>query len=174
MAGVEESPHHVDVLASSQRLVESADCSQGFGPYHECRGRHVADASTRSDPSLLGAEVERGSSRLVLRQRRRANRRRDARRDERDPRVAEMRQHCIEPIVVEVDVGIDERDERGADLGETGVARRGRPLVRREADDASSTMITSGCDPAMVHGTLNAGTTIVTLAAVSCDFVGIG
>ena len=69
MAGVDQPPHHVDVLAGAQRFVEPTDRPQCVDPHHQRRGGDVADASAGSDASLLGPEVERRSRRLVERQR---------------------------------------------------------------------------------------------------------
>ena len=124
MAGFDQSPHQIDVLACPHRLVEPADRSQCIDAHQQRRGRHVADARAGGDATRLGTEVERRSRNSYCSNVVEPSTDDDPRGDERDQRVAEVRQQRVEPIVADVDVGIDERNERGGDFGETGIASR--------------------------------------------------
>ena len=45
-----------------------------------------------------------------------------------------MRQQAVQPIVLQLDVGVDECDEGCGHLGETGVARRAGPGIALQTD----------------------------------------
>ena len=143
MAGLDQPPHEVDVLAHPHRFVEAADRPDRVGAGKQGRRRHVADPGAGSDPGRFASEVERRANCLVPGERRRTALRGDPRRDKCDPWITEVGEQRVEPIVGEIHISVDEGNELRAHLVEPSVARRGRTAVGRQADRAVATASSS-------------------------------
>ena len=59
VAGIDQAPHHVDVLASAQRFVEPTDRPQHLRSHDQRRAGHVADAGSGRYSCRLVTEVQR-------------------------------------------------------------------------------------------------------------------
>ena len=190
----DEPPDGVDVLAEAQLAVEPVDRAQRLGPHDDRRRRHVAQRGSpvRSVPARGRGRAASGPARsaatgpapgaLATRGR-----------DEADALVGEVGEQAVEPAGLEPDVGVDERDERGVDRAEAGVAGDGRAGVGAQAEhagagtavtggsEASSTAMTTATpgqqrtiSASAVSPSTRAGTTTVTSAAVNGDLAGRG
>jgi len=119
-SGLVEAPHQVDVLAETQRLVESADGIEGLRSHHDHRRRHVAHPRPRADACRLAAQVEW-----------RARFSGHPRRHQAHPGIVEVGEQRNEPVVGrrQLHVGVHERHERARHEWSGGVAGGGRSAV---------------------------------------------
>ena len=128
-----ETPDRVDVFAAAQRLVETADFVEGLLAHDEGGGGDIADACAGDDAGRLRPEVERRVTLLVAGDATVAGvgggSAGDAWGDESDPWVVEVPEQTVEPSAVQLDVGVDERDDRRLGRTQPGVTRRRRPGV---------------------------------------------
>ncbi len=136
-SGLGHAPHEIDVLPDAHEVVEPADRTDGLGPAQDRGGGDVADTRTGLHRAGTWPEVQRRSNRLVALPRGRVarhRRRRHPRRDETHLVVGEEAHEPRQPVLADLHVGVDERHQRGAHLGQAAVAGEGRAAVVVDPD----------------------------------------